>query len=102
MVDLLRTMDNASCYVSNLVKQIVHKMTSVRDEFKTQYTRCRNRITVHLNAVSYTHLDVYKRQLLKALPGMMSPSSQLGAVSVSYTHLDVYKRQIQGCMQNII
>ena len=38
--------------------------------------------------VSYTHLDVYKRQplvrtLQRAWPG-----------PVSYTHLDVYKRQV--------
>ena len=47
-------------------------------------------------AVSYTHLDVYKRQLRcrwgpghgrprRACPGTLRP--------VSYTHLDVYKRQ---------
>ena len=40
-------------------------------------------------AVSYTHLDVYKRQLWFLLVGglllVMGP--------VSYTHLDVYKRQ---------
>ena len=45
-----------------------------------------------LGAVSYTHLDVYKRQLVKTAPvldswGVGSPRS------VSYTHLDVYKRQ---------
>ena len=39
--------------------------------------------------VSYTHLDVYKRQneYLK---------NQLSHISVSYTHLDVYKRQTLG------
>ena len=62
-----------------------------------------------INPVSYTHLDVYKRQVLNgshivghneivvqvfddaqvedALPGMNV------ADAVSYTHLDVYKRQ---------
>ena len=79
-----------------------------------------------VRAVSYTHLDVYKRQklgslsssgsgILSNLGGLLSSVvSQLGGlggslsgllsgVSVSYTHLDVYKRQIfcgadvQGC-----
>ena len=78
---------------------------------------------VCLMPVSYTHLDVYKRQLssptaisrslatrLTLLVVMRSPllrfaielkSGALGSApplalrSVSYTHLDVYKRQIQ-------
>ena len=48
-------------------------------------------------AVSYTHLDVYKRQPLPALrwggTAMASNCRLRNAVSVSYTHLDVYKRQ---------
>ena len=51
-----------------------------------------------LSAVSYTHLDVYKRQLW---PGVKSPIARRGTTrnlppsrrAVSYTHLDVYKRQ---------
>ena len=56
--------------------------------------------------VSYTHLDVYKRQRLLGADGgeRMVPSSELkkgdvvmvsagGVIPVSYTHLDVYKRQ---------
>ena len=61
-------------------------------------------INVSIQAVSYTHLDVYKRQLLvsalvlKAVSGathesMMGVISIGGVISVSYTHLDVYKRQ---------
>ena len=61
-----------------------------------------------VQAVSYTHLDVYKRQLLLSggqslflfrLPliavaiAYYSETSTISAVS--YTHLDVYKRQIQ-------
>ena len=43
------------------------------------------------NPVSYTHLDVYKRQVL---PVELRPMIVLDDVtSVSYTHLDVYKRQ---------
>ena len=69
-------------------------------------------IDKHLIApVSYTHLDVYKRQALKpptpqaaiaasepplmmafALPKRMRLNASAMA-SVSYTHLDVYKRQ---------
>ena len=64
-------------------------------------------------AVSYTHLDVYKRQTLSAgetiniidndgmafyVPGGAKISFYIslktsGSVAVSYTHLDVYKRQ---------
>ena len=43
-------------------------------------------------AVSYTHLDVYKRQVAACY-------AALGVVHapVSYTHLDVYKRQWSTC-----
>ena len=59
------------------------------------------------NAVSYTHLDVYKRQASesptasKVIKGQLASSTLLtGMVKaqsepVSYTHLDVYKRQLQ-------
>ena len=40
-------------------------------------------------SVSYTHLDVYKRQVC----GVQRAASALAA-PVSYTHLDVYKRQM--------
>ena len=70
-----------------------------------------------LDAVSYTHLDVYKRQVLElkrfsrdysipiigissfnrdnyTAPVNMASFKESGAIeSVSYTHLDVYKRQ---------
>ena len=52
------------------------------------------------NSVSYTHLDVYKRQRLRCMEATSDATScrLLSAVivccrSVSYTHLDVYKRQ---------
>ena len=69
-------------------------------------------------AVSYTHLDVYKRQgsglvcgkdfYLGFSPERVDPGNLVyktkntpkvvGAIgAVSYTHLDVYKRQTQGC-----
>ncbi|WP_459448082.1 hypothetical protein [Erwinia amylovora] len=49
-------------------------------------------------AVSYTHLDVYKRQELKSLFGITPREFKkiegfLDEEAVSYTHLDVYKRQ---------
>ena len=60
-------------------------------------------------AVSYTHLDVYKRQILlrqdiisnienylclvRSAETLVNDSKK-SAVAVSYTHLDVYKRQI--------
>ena len=59
-------------------------------------------------AVSYTHLDVYKRQTLLCIrpalacacaPAASTPRQRIPLVStftaVSYTHLDVYKRQVQ-------
>ena len=68
-----------------------------------------------LGTVSYTHLDVYKRQgmqiafafFLGILQGY-APATDLtvlrdriagillGNIAVSYTHLDVYKRQVLG------
>ena len=67
-----------------------------------------------LRSVSYTHLDVYKRQneyipivekwncikrwdAAPELPGAMQFGKYItgkGIVAVSYTHLDVYKRQL--------
>ena len=50
--------------------------------------------TLHqLEAVSYTHLDVYKRQDLQRA-GITFSHQAFDAVS--YTHLDVYKRQRYG------
>ena len=48
-----------------------------------------------LVTVSYTHLDVYKRQNGKRTNVILGPKNSLlyGAGTVSYTHLDVYKRQ---------
>ena len=51
-----------------------------------------------LNSVSYTHLDVYKRQeddtVLPTL--LLQPYIENAIIhgAVSYTHLDVYKRQL--------
>ena len=65
--------------------------------------------------VSYTHLDVYKRQVictliysLKTQVSLLPPpweefttkEPSLSATPVSYTHLDVYKRQILDWMLN--
>ena len=53
--------------------------------------------------VSYTHLDVYKRQVPASAPEPSGHCASMRAVasskrcrSVSYTHLDVYKRQDLG------
>ena len=50
--------------------------------------------------VSYTHLDVYKRQLMACAGAIARRAWAAGAPiaragTVSYTHLDVYKRQPQ-------
>ena len=57
-----------------------------------------------MGTVSYTHLDVYKRQAIGGSSGSISSGlddvadSASGAAKkmkpVSYTHLDVYKRQL--------
>ena len=53
-----------------------------------------------VESVSYTHLDVYKRQVLRFgfRPGKiyrLALCAFEGQYAVSYTHLDVYKRQMQ-------
>ena len=45
-----------------------------------------------LGPVSYTHLDVYKRQALSGSQSAVVLVDDLDPVS--YTHLDVYKRQV--------
>ena len=50
------------------------------------------------SAVSYTHLDVYKRQAMNceaySRRDMGFSAVCVGYMPVSYTHLDVYKRQM--------
>ena len=43
--------------------------------------------------VSYTHLDVYKRQVQTTENAFQNNAFLYGDAAVSYTHLDVYKRQ---------
>ena len=57
--------------------------------------------SVAVAAVSYTHLDVYKRQsryhserAISAPPKRPLTSTLIPLAPVSYTHLDVYKRQV--------
>ena len=48
--------------------------------------------------VSYTHLDVYKRQECGSFRSCANAGKRKAATSiipVSYTHLDVYKRQVE-------
>ena len=65
-----------------------------------------HRDRTHHGPVSYTHLDVYKRQeydnrpeaLLAAMgtaPAEVVVCDTVAGGTVSYTHLDVYKRQGQ-------
>ena len=58
-------------------------------------------VIVSIKPVSYTHLDVYKRQSLYntcfKLPSAertYDSTSTFCCETVSYTHLDVYKRQV--------
>ena len=55
-------------------------------------------IILVLSPVSYTHLDVYKRQVLLQVRmildlQLLEHIHVLVVRAVSYTHLDVYKRQ---------
>ena len=91
-------------------------LAKIREGLNVEWTYNSNSIegnTLTLRAVSYTHLDVYKRQVyeiwfpfqfhiyISALPGPVHAfrwvevaTQNPGSVSaVSYTHLDVYKRQ---------
>ena len=54
-----------------------------------------------LMSVSYTHLDVYKRQIYECpIPIISAVGHEIDftiadyVAAVSYTHLDVYKRQV--------
>ena len=47
----------------------------------------------YCKSVSYTHLDVYKRQVLVMLQETLYMTKGSSLQPVSYTHLDVYKRQ---------
>ena len=46
-----------------------------------------------MDAVSYTHLDVYKRQEYPGAVAVLRQQGEHVIGAVSYTHLDVYKRQ---------
>ena len=74
-------------------------------------------LLVYLNSVSYTHLDVYKRQHFhipehqESVPveRVFWTNVQMGAtvqhqetIAVSYTHLDVYKRQVLASADEIV
>ena len=72
-------------------------------ELEQQFQTLLEKATDDPAAVSYTHLDVYKRQHdaigLTATSGVIitipqRDGTRLDYESVSYTHLDVYKRQV--------
>ena len=89
----------------------------IRDRPDTKFTELEARVLdiallLHMEPVSYTHLDVYKRQVVTRLslrqgisfrPRSRKLETQTVHLSVclmrcprtavSYTHLDVYKRQ---------
>ena len=63
--------------------------------------------------VSYTHLDVYKRQILNWMVNFINmilrnvrcfirKATSSDMKPVSYTHLDVYKRQKQDCISQAV
>ena len=76
-------------------------------EFIPQHEAGRDSLLDILNnvaAVSYTHLDVYKRQIVHRISNVdfvrnhyffhqEATAQAVSIIPVSYTHLDVYKRQ---------
>ena len=71
-----------------------------------EFTQCVSQLFFGLEGrrkpapVSYTHLDVYKRQDVDGEDGVrmllaLIESAEEVHVPVSYTHLDVYKRQVR-------
>ena len=99
MVDVLERMDeqlyNEYRGIMAMLKQAVEDMHKFQDEQTGMFWQ----------AVSYTHLDVYKRQAScspspaprRATSGTRTSTrgrcGWTAPISVSYTHLDVYKRQ---------
>ena len=66
---------------------------------KDSYDLVINSMDDYYMSVSYTHLDVYKRQSMSrqhrsVFPPRTIPALAHPPVAVSYTHLDVYKRQV--------
>ena len=66
-------------------------------------------------SVSYTHLDVYKRQLIQRMENNTGQLTDINLriwnqsvknagtfTTVSYTHLDVYKRQVQKRQRDMV
>ena len=83
---------------------MMFSVTSVKYISVMAHIRLNGMLHATINAVSYTHLDVYKRQVKRktglGLSAYLRPRlfEPLGfgdvAWAVSYTHLDVYKRQV--------
>ena len=71
------------------MNQTMIKMTDIHKSFGDHPVLA----GVNLKAVSYTHLDVYKRQTWNILSFFPQNISANHISTVSYTHLDVYKRQ---------
>ena len=86
------------------------KLSRVRKSLEELGYRHYNPIMSLCTPVSYTHLDVYKRQTPgRVMDHIRRETLKLSNVQwlvideadpVSYTHLDVYKRQCQWMMKN--
>ena len=101
--DMLACCDEVRCLAPRAQPggQLLAYQKIVRD---TNMTLAAYALPAAPEAVSYTHLDVYKRQLYFIMGmfkdkdydqviGMTAPLAQHIITAVSYTHLDVYKRQ---------
>ena len=88
-------------YDKNTLSQVVDATVVTLGGFAVFNDREKLSFLRRLAPVSYTHLDVYKRQfqgnsrgiLCLACPGASRDHPEREA-PVSYTHLDVYKRQV--------
>ena len=82
-----------------IVDSVVSVDLTLNIEYGMNILETSKKVQEKVKAVSYTHLDVYKRQVR----GLVAPAMDAikrtalgrtaGAIPVSYTHLDVYKRQ---------
>ena len=88
------------CEENNISKTQFYYHKRRIEAASTEGTPIFQSISLNEEAVSYTHLDVYKRQtilndLAASFEGRNEYISRLCSypLPVSYTHLDVYKRQ---------
>ena len=104
VLNICESMDGMRIAIEVSDKKVVGTVSSlsedgavINDVEYDVYTGINKPLSV--GTVSYTHLDVYKRQMYGGLCHAMYIGLPNGTISnntaaISYTHLDVYKRQV--------